>query len=132
MAKFGHVANMQTNEESSLDILDMYVGTNEGTKEVVNKELLMFRRFQMDVEEIKCSLKWWVKHESLFPTMAFLAHQIFCIIGSQIETKIFLSLARILTNLKRCHLQSDNLDKIIFVNKNWPSDPRVGTIHLLV
>jgi hypothetical protein len=82
MAKFGHVANMQIDEENSLDIFEMYDGTSEPTKEVVNKELLMFRRFQVDVKEVKCPLKWWVKHESLFPTMAFLAHQIFGIVGS--------------------------------------------------
>ncbi len=105
MAKFGHVANMQTDEESSLDIFEIYVGTNEPTKEVANKELLMFRSFQVDVKEIKCPLKWWVKHESLFPTMAFLAHQFFGTIGSQIETERFFSLARILTNLRRCHYQ---------------------------
>jgi len=28
--------------------------------------------------------------------------------------------------LKRCHLQLNNLNKIIFVSKIWPSDPRVG------
>jgi hypothetical protein len=78
------------------------------------------------------SFKWWVKHESLFPIMAFLAHQFLGAVGSQIKTKRFFSLARILTNLRRCHLQSNNLDKIIFVNENWPSDPRVGTFHLLV
>jgi hypothetical protein len=32
MAKFGHVANMQIDEESSLDIFEMYAGTNELTK----------------------------------------------------------------------------------------------------
>jgi hypothetical protein len=35
-------------------------------------------------------------------------------------------LAGIITNLRRCHLQSNNLDKILFVSKNWASDPRVG------
>jgi hypothetical protein len=33
----------------------------------------MFRRFQVDVKDIKCLLEWWVKHESLFLTMAFFA-----------------------------------------------------------
>jgi hypothetical protein len=47
---------MQTNEESSLDIFEMSVETSERTKEVVNKELLMFKRFQVDVKEIKCPL----------------------------------------------------------------------------
>jgi hypothetical protein len=50
------MANMQNDEENSLDILEMFVRTNEPTKEVVNKELLMFKRFEVDVKEIKCLL----------------------------------------------------------------------------
>jgi hypothetical protein len=38
MAKFGHVRDIQIDEENSLDIFEMYVGTSELTKEVVNKE----------------------------------------------------------------------------------------------
>jgi hypothetical protein len=50
--------------------------------------------------------------------ISFLARQILAIVGFQIEIKISFSLAGIFTNLKRCHLQSNNLDKIIFVSKN--------------
>ncbi len=46
----------------------------EPMKEVVNKELQLFKRFQVDVKDIKCLLEWWVKYEYLFPTVAFLAH----------------------------------------------------------
>jgi len=46
--------------------------------------------------------------------------------GSQIEIKRILFLARMLTNLKRCCLQTKNLEKLMFVNKNWPNDPRIG------
>jgi len=60
----------------------MSTGTSEPTKEVVNKELLMFKRFPMVVKDIECCLKWWAKHESLFPTVAFLARQILDIVGS--------------------------------------------------
>jgi hypothetical protein len=28
----------------------------------------------------------------------------------------------------RCWLQTNNLDKLIFVHKNWPSDFRVGCL----
>ncbi len=35
-------------------------------------------------------------------------------------------MAEILTNLKKCCLESYNLNKLIFVTKNWPNDPRVG------
>jgi hypothetical protein len=48
------------------------------------------------------------------------------IVCSQIEIEFFFSLAEILTNLRRCHLQSNNLNKIIFVSKNRPSGHRVG------
>jgi hypothetical protein len=37
----------------------------------------------------------------------------------------YISSTRIFTNIKKCHLQS-NLEKIIFVNRNWPSNPKVG------
>jgi len=47
------------------------------------------------------------------------------IVGSQIETKRIFSFAGILTNLRRCHLQTKFLEKLIFVNKNWPNDLRI-------
>jgi hypothetical protein len=39
LAEFGLVINMQIDEESSLNIFEMSIGTSEPTKEVVNKEL---------------------------------------------------------------------------------------------
>jgi hypothetical protein len=74
MAEFGPMANMQIDEESNLNIFEMFVEISEPTKEVVNKELQMFKRFQVNVEDIKCLLKWWEKHESMFPIVAFLIH----------------------------------------------------------
>jgi hypothetical protein len=41
------------------------------------------------------------------------------------QKRIFF-LAGILTNLRRCHLQTKNLGKLIFVNKNWLNDFRIG------
>jgi hypothetical protein len=41
----------------------------------------------------------------MFPTVGFLVRQILKIVGSQIEIERIFSLATILTNLKRCHLQ---------------------------
>jgi len=58
MAKFEPMADRQIDEESSLDIFEMFARINEPTKEVVNKELLIFIRFQVDVKEIKCPLEW--------------------------------------------------------------------------
>jgi hypothetical protein len=54
----------------------------------------------------------------MFPTIGFLVHQI--------ETKRIFSLVGILINLRRYRIQLENLEKLIFVNKNWPNDYRVG------
>jgi hypothetical protein len=59
-------------ENSSLDIFEMTANTNEQVAELVNRVLLIFRRFQVDLKEIKCPLQWWQKHESMFPIVDFL------------------------------------------------------------
>jgi hypothetical protein len=89
MVEFELVVDMQTHEKSSLDIFEMSNKTNEPTKEVVKKELQMFKRFQVDVKDIKCPLKWWANHGSLFPTVTFPTCQTFGIVGYQIKIKIF-------------------------------------------
>jgi hypothetical protein len=71
-------------------------------KEIITRELFNFRRFHVDVKNIKNPLQWWEKHESKFPTFGFLVKQILKIIGSQIETKCIFSFVAILTSLRRC------------------------------
>jgi hypothetical protein len=74
MAKLAHVANTQIDEKNSFNIFEMSAKKSEPTKEVVNKELQMSRKCQVDVKDIKCPLEWWVKHEYLFPSVTFFAH----------------------------------------------------------
>jgi hypothetical protein len=61
----------------------------------------------------------------MFPTIGFLTQQILGIIGSQVEIERIFSLVRIFTTFRKCHLQIENLEKLIFVNKNWLNDPRI-------
>jgi len=57
------------------------------------------------------------------PTIEFLTHQILTIMGSKIETQRIFVLVNILTNLRRCHLQLNNLKKSwIKIHHN---DPKV-------
>ncbi len=76
------------------NVFEMTTNTNEPTKEVVNLELLILQRFQMDAKNIKCPSEWWENHESMFLTIGFLACQILKIVGSQIEIKKVFSLVR--------------------------------------
>ncbi len=72
-------------ENCSMDIFQQIASTSKQTKEHVTKELLIFKRYQMDPKDIKCLLQWWKKYEAMFPIIGFLAHQILSIIVSQIE-----------------------------------------------
>jgi hypothetical protein len=47
--------------------------TNELMKKNVRMELMIFRKFQVDAKNKKCPFQWWEKHESMFPTIKFLA-----------------------------------------------------------
>ncbi len=106
-----------------MDIFEQIAITSESIKKLVKRKHMIFKRYQLNVKDIKCPLQWWHKHEVMFPTVGFLTQQILGIIGSQIEKN--LSLVRILTNHKRCRLQMENLEKLIFVNKNWPNDLKI-------
>ncbi len=72
---FDHDCNLDKNEQTT--------STSEPTKELVKKEVLIFRRYQVDVKHIKCCLQGLEKHETMFLTIGFLG-----IVVSQIETKI--------------------------------------------
>jgi hypothetical protein len=98
--------------------------TSELATKLNNRELFIFMHYQMDVKDIKCPLQWWDKHESVF-LVGFCVKQILRIIEFQIEMNKVFSLIKVLNSLKRC-LQSKNLDKMIFVNKNWLIDPNIG------
>jgi hypothetical protein len=55
-----------------LDIFEQTTSTSEPTKELVKIKLLVFKKYQLDVKNIKCPLQWCQKHEIMFPTFGFL------------------------------------------------------------
>jgi hypothetical protein len=85
--------NQDADKDCGLDIFQMSSNSAKTTKEIVTKELLDFKRFHVDVKDIKNLLQWWEKHESKFHVVGFFAKQIFKIVGSQIEIECILSLA---------------------------------------
>jgi hypothetical protein len=120
------VVDQNVEDDMNLDIFELITSTSEPTTELVNKKLLIFKHYQMDDKDIKCPLQWWEKHESMFPIVGFYARQSLGIVGFQIEIEKIFSLVEILISLKKCHLQLNFLDKLIFVSKNWPNDPKIG------
>ncbi len=69
-----------------------------------------------------------VDEEQKFPIVVALIRQNLGILIIQIESKKIFSIVGVLKTLKRCRLQTNKLDNLIFVHKNWPFDPRVGCL----
>jgi hypothetical protein len=62
----------KSDEDSNLNIFQHIASTIEPSKELVTKELLIFRCYQVDPKDIKCFFQWWGKHEAMFPLVGFL------------------------------------------------------------
>lgn len=57
----------------NLDIFEMTIETNEPSKNIVKRQFLIFKRYQVDANEITCPLEWWERQAVMFPIVGFLA-----------------------------------------------------------
>jgi hypothetical protein len=73
----------------------------------------MFKKYHVDAKYIKCLLEWLGKLEPLLFIVAFIVHKILGIVEFGIETDKNVFIIGIITNLRKCHLQFDNLDTSI-------------------
>jgi hypothetical protein len=105
--------NQIVDENCSMDLFQQIASTSKPAKEHVTKELLIFKRYQMDPKNIRYHLQWWRKYEAMFPIIGFLAHQILNIIRSQFEIEKINSLTCIFT-LKEMSFTIKQLRKIDF------------------
>jgi hypothetical protein len=46
-------------QDCNLDIFEQITSISKLVKELVRRELLIFRRYQLNVKDIKCPLQWW-------------------------------------------------------------------------
>jgi len=76
------VVDLMIEENNNLDIFEMIINTSELAIELINKELLIFMHYQVNVKDIKCPLQWWEKHDNMFLIVGFCARQILRIVGS--------------------------------------------------
>jgi hypothetical protein len=68
--------------DCNLDTFEQTTSTNEPVEKLVKKELLIFKKYQLDVKDIKCLFQWWQKHETMFLIVGFLVQHILGIIES--------------------------------------------------
>ncbi len=61
----------------------------------------------------------------MFFIIEFLPCKIVEMLATNYDKEFLFCLIEIFTNLRKCCLQLDNLNKLIFVIKNWLNDPNV-------
>ncbi len=118
---------------SFVDSHDLFVETNKTIntyKDIVCYKLSSFHQYFVDAKTFSCALTWWWMEKQKFPIVLAVARLIFGIPASQVEIERIVSIFGILTTLKRCRLQINNMDKLIFVNKNQSFDLHVGCLKL--
>ncbi len=105
------------------------IATNAYTyKDLVLKQLVGFNQYSIDVENCKFTFYRWCKEQNKFPTIAMIT---WYIIGIPTRPNwnffffFFFFVVGILITFHKCYFQT-NMDKLIFINKNWPSNPQIG------
>jgi hypothetical protein len=98
------IIDQRVEKDNNLNIFEMTTSTSEHATKLINRKLLIFKHYQVDVKNIMCLLQWWEKNESMFPTIGFYARQILRIVGSQIEIeRIFFYLESLLVLVNVIH-----------------------------
>jgi hypothetical protein len=80
----GHACET-TYANCDLDIFQQIPSPSEPSIELITRETLIFRCYQVDSKDIKCSFQRWANHETMFGIVVFLVRQILGIVESQIE-----------------------------------------------
>jgi hypothetical protein len=86
----------------------------------VKAKLFLYCHLHVSESHVQLLLQWWKDHAKQSPRM-FLG-----IVSFQIKAKHIFNIVRILTKLRRCWLGVQNLDKLVMILKNWPSDVRTN------
>ena len=63
-------------------------------------------------------LEWWAKNKHTYPNLAKLATQYLCVPATSVPAEQVFSVAGEIVNTKRASLKPENVDLLIFLNKN--------------
>ena len=67
------------------------------------------------------ALEWWSRNEHRFPMVPQLARQLLCEPGTSVPSERIFSAAGLIVKNLRNSLSPENVDMLVFLNKNLPS-----------
>ena len=101
--------------------MDFLLGeTNEAVDLTIASEMDYFSQ-DPTLDHNLNPLEWWRKSEERFPTLADLAKKLLCIPATSVESERIFSVAGNIVTRKRSCLKPENVDMLVFLNKNLPS-----------
>ena len=108
-----------TSSDCDLDWLNEVIevevrNTDEANNEVENE----VERYISEPQSKIDPLQWWKERQNIFPTLSVLARKYLAFPASSVSSERIFSLAGNIVNKKRALLHHDNVDKLIFLNKN--------------
>jgi len=65
--------------------------------------------------------QWWREKKDRFPLLYICFLAVFSMPGSEIEAERIFSICGILTQLRRNRMSDHMLDKLVYINKNYPN-----------
>ena len=83
---------------------------------VIEREIEMFDSEEPSKED---PLMWWSKRELLYPVLSKVAKKYLAPPASSVPSERIFSTAGTIVCKKRASLSSSNVDKLIFLNKNF-------------
>ena len=66
-------------------------------------------------------LKWWKANEHRFPILSKLAKRLLCIPATSVPAERIFSTSGLIVNKERASLKPENVDMLVFLNRNLPS-----------
>jgi hypothetical protein len=66
----GHACET-TYANSDLDSFEQICSPSEPSIELITREMLICRCYQVDAKDIKCSFQWWANHKTMFAIVVF-------------------------------------------------------------
>ena len=97
---------------------------------ILKREIATYRSLKYEGGiQFEDGMLWLLQEQEKFPHIVKLSRAILCITGSQIENERSFSVAGIITNHRRSSLGMENLDHIMQIYHNYPSDESTTNVR---
>ena len=90
--------------------------SGEDQEVIINREIDLYLSADSSTDR---ALSWWKQNCGIFPNVAKIAKQYLCVPASSVPSERVFSLCGCIVNKKRASLAPENVDMLVFLNKNY-------------